>query len=78
MSTEDATTSDAISIDIDDLTEIVGGVGLNVTPLNESVVIGSPQSPIVGYNPDTCPGTSPYPGTGPSTCMCPGQVVGRR
>lgn len=71
MSTEDVKT-DTISIDIDDLTEVVGGV-LNVTPLNESVVVGS-QGTIVAFNPETCPGTAPYPG-GPSTCMCPGRVT---
>jgi hypothetical protein len=70
---------DAISIDIDDLTEVVGGIGLNVTPLNESVLSGSPTGGIVGYNPETCPGTEPYPGPGgPSTCMCPGRVIGGR
>lgn len=76
MSTEDVKT-DTISIDIDDLTEVVGGVALNVTPLNESVVIGSPQSTIAGFNPETCPGTEPYPGTGPTTCMCPGRITAR-
>ncbi len=61
-----------VSIDIDDLTEVVGGLSFSVTPLNQTLVSTSPLSS-VAYNPDTCPTT---PGTPVSTCMCPSSKVG--
>ena len=61
-----------VSIDIDDLTEVVGGLSFNVTSLNQTLVSASPLAS-VAYNPDTCP-TSP--GTPVSTCMCPSSKVG--
>lgn len=61
-----------VSIDIDDLTEVVGGLSFSVVSLNQSLVSASPLGS-VAYNPDTCP-TSP--GTPVSTCMCPSSKVG--
>src|SRR4051794_40262885 len=61
-----------VSIDVDDLTEVVGGLAFSVTPLNQTLVASSPLSS-VAYNPDTCP-TSP--GTPVSTCMCPSAKIG--
>lgn len=60
-----------VSIDIDDLTEVVGDLSFNVASLNQSLV-SSPLSS-VAYNPDTCPTT---PGGPVSTCMCPGAKLG--
>ncbi len=61
-----------VSIDIDDLTEVVGGLSFSVVPLSESLVSASSLGS-VAYNPDTCPTT---PGTPVSTCMCPSSKVG--
>jgi hypothetical protein len=63
-----------VSIDIDDLEETVGGLSLDVTALNQTLV----AQPIAGagtvfFNPDTCP-TKPTPGP-ISTCMCPGAAI---
>lgn len=65
-----------VVVEIDDLEEIVGGISLTVTPLNETLVTNSSGGigGIVFFNPDTCPGTHPgQPGPVPvDTCMCPG------
>jgi hypothetical protein len=58
--------TEPVTIDIDDLTELVGGV-LSIASLNETVLV-APARGSVAYNPDTCP-TSP--GGPVSTCMCP-------
>jgi hypothetical protein len=62
------TTQAPVSIDIDDLTEVVGGLSFTVQPLNQKLVSASPLSS-VAHDPDTCPTT---PGTPLSSCMCPG------
>jgi hypothetical protein len=71
MSNEKA--SVPVSIDIDDLTEVVGGATFAVTSLNQSLVAASPLVN-VAFDPNTCP-TTPG-GPPPSTCMCPSSKVG--
>ena len=72
---------EAITVDIGDLEEVVGGAAvatLAVASVSEVVLtsaVAVAPGVSVAYNPDTCP-TTP---TGPvSTCMCPSNSIAGR